>query len=79
MELDTLWWDKRAQHMGDHGIQSMQEQEHALGDNIPAAAMLLYHEEEGSYLPSCFILHPPSETDQAVVCGRGQDNSLHGS
>jgi hypothetical protein len=55
VELDTLWWDKWAQHAGDHGVQSMQEQEREFGDDIPAAAMILHHEEEGSYLPSCFI------------------------
>jgi hypothetical protein len=71
MELDTLWWDKRAQHAGDHSVQSMQEQECEFGDNIPAAVRILCHEEEGSYLPSCFILQPPSETDLAVACSRG--------
>jgi hypothetical protein len=50
MELDTLWWDKRAQHAGDHSVQSMQEQECEFGDNIPAAVRILCHEEEGSYM-----------------------------
>ncbi len=79
MELDTLWWDKQAQHVGNHGVQPMQEQEREFKDNMPVAAAILHHEEEGSYLPSRIISQPPGETDQAVACGRGQDNSLYGS
>jgi hypothetical protein len=57
----------------------MQEQEHKFGSNIPAAATILYHKEEGSYMPSCFISKPPGETDQTIALSRRQDYSLHGS
>jgi hypothetical protein len=36
--LDPSWQDKRAQHTGYHGIQSLQEQECEFGNNISTAA-----------------------------------------
>ncbi len=55
MELDPFGWDERAQHTGDHSIQSLQEQEGELGHNVPTAAKIFHPREEGSNLPSCFI------------------------
>jgi hypothetical protein len=43
MELGAIQRRKRAQHMSDHGMQSMQKQERELGYNLPAAMPVLHH------------------------------------
>jgi hypothetical protein len=43
--FDHSWQDKRAQHAGYQGVQSLQEQEFDFGKNISTAAAIFHHKK----------------------------------
>jgi hypothetical protein len=78
MELDTLRWVRRAQHMNHNGIQPLQGQEYKLGDILPAAAQIFHHKKEGPNLPIDSILQESCQAAKTVESGRRQDHSIYG-
>jgi hypothetical protein len=56
----------------------VQEYQRELGNNIPAAAAIFHHKEEGSDQPARFIPETLGEIDYGMALSEGKNYSLHG-